>query len=908
MIVIVDDDSADEKKSCRTKDSHEDELNEKAPQLAAIMNYSDHRRAVALVKRFQGNLEQAIEHCLSTTDNVQVKNVDEERIVAEPRKSNPRALFWEKDERFDETSTPTNSKVILSEQWHLCSQSAASLGGSFVDPDFPPTSTSLDGRRLASRTSSDTETICCRCGLSAAAAVVQKDGPNYGRFYLTCGQNRVGVRKRRARAVSTIEHEQPEEDEEQSTQPKEEEQQQRQVPSNNKVIRNPYHKQPAPLQPSTPSSKKTPSTPSSANSKSPSQRTNCNFFQWDPDGSRAGGYQTRYSLLHWHSFNSTNSPCCMVKSAFDPSQVRQGAVGNCWFLSALATVAEKAYLIENIMPHRKLNEVGCYQVNLCLDGKWTPVIVDSHLPVVLEKISTRNTRSLPQLAEKGGLSLQQDLFVFPAFCAAFQWQLWPALVEKAYAKAHGCYAQLSGGFIAEGLQDLTGAPTETHLLFAADHLWPILMTYQREGFLMGVATARGGDGLIGGHAYSILDVIQLDDMIVGDQPKVTDYFGQNSQKSVKVPEKRQTIRLVRIRNPWGKREWKGDFSASSHRWTHALRKKIGDHSYRKGDGTFFMTFEDMCQRFHHLDVAKTRKGWHHVSSEGIFVGRNHALATSEQFFNLTPVESTLAYITLIQPKKRSNTTSRYWYTDPCFLIYKRVCDSDEWTYVDCAIVGIRRQTTIELFLEHSYQYCCVPFSCFAGQQRQTFPFRVVCYSGETVVIESIPRINLNVPALDGFYRRALSNGNKLLYSVAPQSVLACVNCDGCAVFVALNGSNNYYVSIQLSVQIPQDGMVITHGAENGSYDIPPRSQSSLVIVACNGKLSGATQLSFSYMSSTVEVDGRKRKRSRMSEDLSSPVDLSLSGDLLLSGHYGVVKEQGRDTIDTLLWIPQLGAS
>jgi hypothetical protein len=599
VIVIVDNDSDAEKQRCHTKDSLKNETNEKAAQLAAIMNLSDHNRAVALLRRFQGNLEQAIDHCLSMTE------IGEEEIVAEPRKSNPRALFSEKDEKCDVATTHTNTKLILSEQWHLCSQSAASLGGSFVDPDFPPTSTSLDGRRLASRTPNDVPTIRCRCGLPAAAAVVQKDGPNYGRFYLTCGQNRVGVRKRRARVASMVERKVPEESEEQSTQEKEEERH-RHVPSN-KVIRNPYQKQPAPPQPSTPSPKKTPSTPSSANSKSPSQRTNCNFFQWDPDGSRAGGYQTRYSLLHWHSFDATNTPCCMVKSAFDPSQVRQGAIGNCWFLSALATVAEKAYLIENIMPHRELNAVGCYQVNLCLDGKWTPVIVDSHLPVVLERISTRSTRSLPQLAEKGGLSLQQDLFVFPAFCAAFQWQLWPALVEKAYAKAHGCYAQLSGGFIAEGLQDLTGAPTETHFLFAAEHLWPILMTYQRQGFLMGVATARGGDGLVGGHAYSILDVIQLDDMIVGDQSKVTDYFGQDSQKSAKVLEQRQTIRLVRIRNPWGKREWKGDFSTGSDRWTHALRKKIGDHSYRKGDGTFFMTFEDMCQRFHHLDVAKTRK-------------------------------------------------------------------------------------------------------------------------------------------------------------------------------------------------------------------------------------------------------------------------------------------------------------
>lgn len=284
------------------------------------------------------------------------------------------------------------------------------------------------------------------------------------------------------------------------------------------------------------------------------------------------------------------------------------------------------------------------------------------------------------------------------------------------------------------------------------------------------------------------------------------------------------------------------------------------------------------------------------------------MASSERIYNLIPVESTLAYITVIQPKKRSNTTSRYWYTDPCLVIFKRVCESDDWTYVDCVIVGIRRQTTIEVLLEHSFQYCCVPFSSFAGQQRQQFPFRLVCYSGETVIIESTPSSNMNRPALDGFYRRMLSSENKLCYPVASDSVVACIHGDGCAVFVALNGSQNCYLSLQLSIQLPQDGMVISLGSDNGSYDIPPRCQSVLSIIACNGKLSGATQLQFSYMSSTVRVDGNHKKRGRQAEDLGSPVDLSLSGDLLLSGNYGAVKEQGKDIIDTFLWIPQLGAS
>jgi hypothetical protein len=69
-------------------------------------------------------------------------------------------------------------------------------------------------------------------------------------------------------------------------------------------------------------------------------------------------------------------------------------------------------------------------------------------------------------------------------------------------------------------------------------------------------------------------------------------------------KQRMTVRLLRICNPWGKREWKGEWSVNSEKWTTALRNKLGKQSFAKGDGTFFMAFGDVLHSFHHMDVAK----------------------------------------------------------------------------------------------------------------------------------------------------------------------------------------------------------------------------------------------------------------------------------------------------------------
>jgi calpain-15 len=586
---------------------------------------------------------------------------------------------------------------ILSSQWYDCLRNSSTP---FVDPDYPPTRTSLDGRREPKDDEKTAAAVLCLCKLPACARTVQSDGPNYGRFYLACGQKNSRRRPRSSQDDTNNDNDETDNANDNVAKSK------TATPKNNKL---------------------------------------CNFFQWDKDGSRGSGYNTQWSSLAWHSFASQQY--VLYHKQISSSQVRQGAVGNCWFLSALAVVAEQPYLVhQQLLPHSDTNEKGCYQINLCLDGKWTPILVDANLPVVYGSASSSNSDS--QLAKqdfRGGATLQGGSSVaYPAFCATPSNQLWPALVEKAYAKAHGCYSNLSGGFIAEGLADLTGAPTETiileRVLYDMEELWARLLSFYESGFLLGVATSQGGDGLVGGHAYSVLNIQEITDSLVGEQPKVTDFFGGPASPSKKPkpnpgqPE-RSTIRLVRIRNPWGKREWKGAWSVHSEQWTKHLRDKLGSEAWAKNDGTFWMSFDDMFERFHHMDVCKTREGWVHASVDGALQPRDPMLS-SKYIYTLTVQERTWAFISILQPKKRANATTRYWYCDPSMVIMKRRRNATEWECEASNLTGVARRSECEVFLDPDFEYCVMPFAGLPKINKTAYPFRLTSYSSTPVEVNS----------------------------------------------------------------------------------------------------------------------------------------------------------------------------
>lgn len=63
-------------------------------------------------------------------------------------------------------------------------------------------------------------------------------------------------------------------------------------------------------------------------------------------------------------------------------------------------------------------------------------------------------------------------------------------------------------------------------------------------------------------------------------------------------------RLLQVRNPWGKREWTGDWSDASSKWTGATKAQVQLES--KDDGIFWISMKDFDKFFYQVTICYYR--------------------------------------------------------------------------------------------------------------------------------------------------------------------------------------------------------------------------------------------------------------------------------------------------------------
>jgi len=257
-----------------------------------------------------------------------------------------------------------------------------------------------------------------------------------------------------------------------------------------------------------------------------------------------------------------------------PNDPVQGGIGDCWLVASASSIAEDPQRLKDIFKVQETNKVGVYALQMYLLGTPITVTIDDYLPFDIDH---------PLMLLYSMISLDKAVW-FPLF-------------EKAAAKYLGNYEMIYGGYAYAALEMFLGVPNDYYYTssYTADELWEIFTDEDSKNSMITAGSYSGGgsdqdeneNGVPYSHAYTVLSTLTLED----------------------------GTRLVRMRNPWNKEKFFGDWSDRSETWTEALRAEAGDMF--GNDGEYFMAIEDFSTNYSSITIAYDIQGWHR-SYEGVF--------------------------------------------------------------------------------------------------------------------------------------------------------------------------------------------------------------------------------------------------------------------------------------------------
>ncbi|XP_078142886.1 calpain-1 catalytic subunit-like [Centroberyx gerrardi] len=244
---------------------------------------------------------------------------------------------------------------------------------------------------------------------------------------------------------------------------------------------------------------------------------------------------------------------------------KQGAVGNCWLLSAIGALTFQETLMAQVVPPDqsfKNDYTGIFHFRFWRFGKWVDVVIDDLLPTRYGELLSVSSRS-------GN-------------------EFWAPLLEKAYAKVCGSYGDMVAGFSSDAFKDFSGGVHMSYKLTKKpSDLWDVMNRATQCKTMMACGTYGGEKeeatdkvGLVGGHAYAVTGV-----------------------KQVYVESEDTMVNLVRIWNPWGEKEWNGDWSDKSALWNTVSSEDRVECHKKRDDGEFWMKMEDYCVYFENMDIC-----------------------------------------------------------------------------------------------------------------------------------------------------------------------------------------------------------------------------------------------------------------------------------------------------------------
>ncbi|CAD7942226.1 unnamed protein product [Amoebophrya sp. A25] len=334
----------------------------------------------------------------------------------------------------------------------------------------------------------------------------------------------------------------------------------------------------------------------------------------------------------------------------DASTVCQGRLGDCWLLSAMACLADHRGAIQHVFETHSMDVRGKYWVTLYDAsfsknkhgepvGSWVSFAIDDKIPCVEDSPGSGNWR--------------------PMFTGLRNGELWPLLLEKAFAKMCGSYRALEGGNALWALQAMTGDkpymfkhvpvspvpsgsvlkageelgatwkgsqllsrfvendadkktaghfidldPSQPGHSLDSEEMWNVLLNFHNRGSVLSASGVRqdGYAGLRAAHAYSVLDFLEFEKRGGVLPTRTTATYRSTTTSNVQ--------RLILIRNPWGQGEWTGDWGLDSNLWgtvdAVVAKNALAKVKTKRGatNGCFWMSWEDFNRSWSKLHVLQ----------------------------------------------------------------------------------------------------------------------------------------------------------------------------------------------------------------------------------------------------------------------------------------------------------------
>ncbi|KAF8522608.1 cysteine proteinase [Hysterangium stoloniferum] len=299
-----------------------------------------------------------------------------------------------------------------------------------------------------------------------------------------------------------------------------------------------------------------------------------------------------------------DEPQFMINGA-QSSNIEQGILGDCWFLSALTMLSSMSGSVEKICVARD-EKVGVYGFIFCRDGEWVDVIIDDQLFTAVSKYEA--------ISEEGKNLFHKDKDLFQRISrkgrktllfarSAQENETWVPLIEKAYAKFHGDYASLSDGYSSEAMEDMTGFVFlgVSDIFYVNDILDPDAFW---DNDLKRVTKDRVFSCYMKNDDDSDSDS-DADDWSAPNGQKTIDGLYTSHAYAVLGALEYKRKRFLKIRNPWGHSGWNGRWSDGSKEWTEEWLPLLKAINHRFGDdGCFIMEYTDFLNTWQSVERVK----------------------------------------------------------------------------------------------------------------------------------------------------------------------------------------------------------------------------------------------------------------------------------------------------------------